>query len=115
MALGRDIRRKVFKHVGQYALQEFDEVGTASLITRTTNDITQIQQVVIMMLRMVTMHPIMFLAGLILAILRNGPLQLEIIAVIPILIIAIFFILKKEMPLLKTVQKGLKKLKLFII
>ena len=50
MGFGRDIRRKVFKHVESFSLQDFDKVGTASLITRTTNDITQVQQVVIMML-----------------------------------------------------------------
>jgi len=112
MAFGRDIRRKVFKHVGQFSLQEFDEVGTASLITRTTNDITQIQQVVIMMLRMVIMAPIMFLGGLIMAISKDATLSLVIIAVIPILIIVILLILKKGMPLFKSVQKRLDKLNL---
>ena len=58
MGMGRDIRRKVFNHVEKFSLQEFDEVGTASLITRTTNDITQVQQVVIMMLRMVISAPL---------------------------------------------------------
>ena len=60
MGLGRDIRRKVFTHVEKFSLQDVDHIGTASLITRTTNDITQVQQVVIMMLRMVISAPIMF-------------------------------------------------------
>src|SRR5699024_2277050 len=59
MSLGRDIRRKVFTHVEGFSQQDFDKIGTASLITRTTNDITQIQQVVIMILRMVLSAPIM--------------------------------------------------------
>lgn len=64
MGLGRDIRRKVFNHVEQFSLQDFEKIGTASLITRTTNDITQVQQVVIMLLRMVVSAPIMLVGEL---------------------------------------------------
>ena len=63
IGLGRDVRRKLFYHIEKFSLQEFDEVGTASLITRTTNDITQVQQVVIMMLRMIISAPIMLVGG----------------------------------------------------
>lgn len=112
MAFGRDIRRKVFKHVEEYSLQEFDEFGTASLITRTTNDITQIQQVLLMMLRMVIMAPLMLIGGAIMAISKDAKLSLTILVILPFLVGAIVLVLKKAMPLFKLVQEKLDKLNL---
>ncbi|MFJ7935963.1 ABC transporter ATP-binding protein [Sporosarcina sp. NPDC096371] len=114
MGLGRDIRRKVFKHVESFSLQDFDEIGTASLITRTTNDITQVQQVVIMMLRMVVSAPIMFVGGLIMAVSKDAKLSLIIVATMPILIASVLFILYKGVPLFKEVQTRLDKLNLVL-
>src|SRR5690606_39185611 len=98
MGLGRDIRRKVFNHVEKFSLQEFDEVGTASLITRTTNDITQVQQVVIMMLRMVISAPIMLVGGVIMAVSKDAKLSLILVVTMPFLIGSILFILYKGVP-----------------
>ncbi|ANU26342.1 ABC transporter ATP-binding protein [Planococcus versutus] len=114
MGLGRDLRQKVFKHVGQFSLQEFDEVGTASLITRTTNDITQVQQVTIMMLRMVISAPIMLVGGVILAVSKDAKLSLVIIGAMPFLVIAILLILKYAMPLFQQVQKKIDGLNLVV-
>ncbi|WP_298825197.1 ABC transporter ATP-binding protein [uncultured Planococcus sp.] len=114
MGMGRDLRHKVFKHVGQFSLQEFDEVGTASLITRTTNDITQVQQVVIMMLRMVISAPIMLVGGVIMAVSKDAQLSLVIIGAMPVLAIAILLILKYGMPLFQEVQKRLDGLNLVV-
>lgn len=114
MGLGRDIRRKVFNHVEKFSLQEFDEVGTASLITRTTNDITQIQQVVIMMLRMVVSAPIMLVGGIIMAVSKDAELSLIMVVTMPVLIGSILFIFKKGMPLFQTVQKRLDRLNLVL-
>ncbi|TQR20287.1 ABC transporter ATP-binding protein [Psychrobacillus vulpis] len=114
MGLGRDIRRKVFKHVEQFSLQDFDEFGTASLITRTTNDITQVQQVVIMMLRMVISAPIMFVGGIIMAVYKDAKLSLVIVLTMPVLIGSVLLILYKGVPLFKTVQKRLDKLNLVL-
>ncbi|QED49270.1 ABC transporter ATP-binding protein [Cytobacillus dafuensis] len=114
MGLGKDIRRKVFTHVENFSLQDFDKVGTASLITRTTNDITQIQQVVIMMLRFVVSAPIMFIGGVMMAVSKDAKLSLIIVATIPILIGSILLIMKKAMPLFKLVQKRLDQLNLVL-
>ncbi|AIY04484.1 multidrug ABC transporter ATP-binding protein [Planococcus sp. PAMC 21323] len=114
MGLGRDLRQKVFKHVGQFSLQEFDEVGTASLITRTTNDINQIQQVTIMMLRMVISAPIMLVGGIIMAVSKDAKLSLVIIGAMPVLIVVILLILKYGMPLFQQVQKRLDGLNLVV-
>ncbi|HSJ37728.1 MAG TPA: ABC transporter ATP-binding protein [Planococcus sp. (in: firmicutes)] len=114
MGMGRDVRRQVFTHVEQFSLQEFDEVGTASLITRTTNDITQVQQVVLVLLRMVVSAPIMLVGGLIMAISKDARLSLVIIGAMPVLVVSILFILKKGIPLFTEVQKRLDRLNLVL-
>ncbi|WP_078411019.1 ABC transporter ATP-binding protein [Priestia abyssalis] len=114
MGLGRDIRKKVFHHVEKFSLQEFDEVGTASLITRTTNDITQVQQVVIMMLRMVVSAPIMLVGGIIMAVSKDAQLSLVIVVTIPVLIGSILLIVRKGVPLFQTIQKRLDRLNLVL-
>ncbi|MGM8365280.1 ABC transporter ATP-binding protein [Virgibacillus sp. W0181] len=112
MGHGRDIRREVFRHVQKFAFREFDEIGTASLITRTTNDITQIQRVMMMLLRMVIMAPFMMAGGIIMAVSKDPKLSLVVLGVMPFLVVAIVLILKKGMPLFKAVQKRLDKLNL---
>ncbi|WHY58859.1 ABC transporter ATP-binding protein [Peribacillus simplex] len=114
MGMGRDLRLKVFNHVEKFSLQEFDEVGTASLITRTTNDITQVQQVVIMMLRMVISAPIMLIGGVIMAVSMDARLSLVIVVTMPLLIGSILLILYKGVPLFQTVQKRLDRLNLVL-
>lgn len=114
MGLGRDIRRKVFYHVEKFSLEEFDKIGTSSLITRTTNDITQVQQVVIMMLRMVVSAPIMLIGGVIMAVSKDAKLSLIIVVAMPILIGSILFIFSKGIPLFKLVQKRLDRLNLVL-
>lgn len=114
MGLGRDVRRKLFYHIEKFSLQEFDEVGTASLITRTTNDITQVQQVVIMMLRMIISAPIMLVGGIIMAVLKDAKLSLVIVLTMPILIGSILLILYKGVPLFQAVQKKLDRLNLVL-
>lgn len=61
---GKSLRSRIFTHVSNFSLHEFDKLGTASLITRTTNDITQVQQVLVMMLRMMVMAPLMCIGGI---------------------------------------------------
>ncbi|GAA3327953.1 hypothetical protein GCM10020331_069970 [Ectobacillus funiculus] len=73
-----------FSRVEAFSLQEFDKIGTASLITRTTNDITQVQQVLVMLMRMVLSAPIMFVGGVIMAVTKDAKLSLVIVAIIPI-------------------------------
>lgn len=113
-SLGRIIRGKLFTHVENFSLQEFDKVGTASLITRTTNDVTQVQQVLIMMLRMMVMAPMMCIGGIVMAVSKDAKLSLVIIAIIPILVGTILLIARKGMPLFKVMQTKLDKLNLVL-
>lgn len=111
---GRDVRSKTFKHVTQFSLQEFDAIGTASLITRTTNDITQVQQVLIMMIRMMVMAPMMCIGGLIMAVSKDATLSLIFVAILPILALTIFLIARRGIPYFKVMQKKIDRLNLVL-
>ncbi|MCR8642746.1 ABC transporter ATP-binding protein/permease [Paenibacillus sp. N1-5-1-14] len=111
---GRIVRGKVFSHVENFSLQEFDKIGTASLITRTTNDINQVQQVLTMMLKMMVMGPMMCIGGIIMAVSKDAELSLIFVAVVPIIVLAILAISRKGIPLFKVVQEKLDKLNLVL-
>lgn len=103
------LRSKLFAHVSEFSLHEFDKFGTASLITRTTNDITQIQQVLIMIFRMAVMAPMMCIGGIIMAISKDTKLSLVLAVSIPVLLIAIVIIAKKGIPIFQQLQVKLDK------
>lgn len=107
---GKNTRSKVFKHVENFTLHEFDKLGTASLITRTTNDITQVQMVLTMMLRMMVGAPMMMIGGIIMAVSEDAKLSLIFVIVIPVLVGAIFLIGMKGLPLFKAIQSKLDTL-----
>lgn len=109
---GKLLRGEVFSHVSNFSLEEFDKVGTASLITRTTNDINQVQQVLIMMLRMMVMAPMMCLGGIIMAVSKDPTLSLVLVVIIPVLAGTILLIASKGIPLFKAIQKKIDKLNL---
>lgn len=111
---GKQLRSRVFNHVQHFSLQEFDEVGTASLITRTTNDITQVQQVLVMILRMMVMAPMMCIGGIIMAVEKDAKLTLILLVIIPLLALAVFLVARKGIPLFKAMQKKLDKLNLVL-
>ena len=95
-------------------MQEFNEIGTATLITRTTNDINQIQTVTFMILRMMVSAPMMCIGGIIMAVSKDRPLSLCIVVVIPVIIALIAIIISKAMPLFKLMQIKLDKINLVL-
>jgi ATP-binding cassette subfamily B protein len=110
----KDIRRRVFSHVESYSLHNFNKIGTASLITRTTNDITQVQQVTLMILRMMVSAPMMCIGGIIMAVSQDAKLSLLLIVVIPLLTVVILFVSRKSLPLFKAIQMKLDRLNLVL-
>ncbi|CEO30190.1 ABC transporter ATP-binding protein [Paraclostridium sordellii] len=110
MGFGRDIRAKVFEQVETFSLKEVNDLGVSSLITRTTNDVTQIQQVLIIMLRMMLYAPMVAIGATIMAIRKDSKLSLIILVSIPILILSIYLIASKAIPLFKKMQKNVDKL-----
>ena len=114
MGFSRDLRKKVFEKVESFSLTEVNEVGTASLITRTTNDINQVQMVVIMMMRMMLSAPLMIIGALIMALRKDVELSKVILIVIPIIVVTIFIIAKFTMPMFEKMQKKIDKLNLVV-
>lgn len=114
LGFGRDLRSRVFSHAQHFTLKEFDQFGTASLITRTTNDITQIQQVLTMMLRMMAMAPMMMIGGIIMAVSKDAQLSLVLVVVIPVLALLILLIGRSALPLFKAMQKKIDRLNLVL-
>ena len=98
---GKDLRSRVFAQVESYSLNEFDKIGTASLITRATNDITQVQQVFIMMMRMMVSAPMMCIGGIIMAVSKDAKLSLVLLGVIPLLVGIIIYTARRGMPTLR--------------
>ncbi|PKM77024.1 MAG: multidrug ABC transporter ATP-binding protein [Firmicutes bacterium HGW-Firmicutes-15] len=114
VGFGTILRSKVFSRVESFSLHEFNKIGTATLITRTTNDITQVQMVTIMILRMMISAPLMMIGGVIMALSEDKPLTLVLVVVIPILALAIGIIAKMGIPLFKLMQVKLDKVNLVL-
>lgn len=114
VGLGRELRNNIFKRVESYSLHEFDKIGTASLITRTTNDITQVQTVVIMGMRFLIYSPIMCIGGIIMALSKDKNLTLVLAVSIPTLALIIGSLAAFVVPLFQQLQKKLDKLNLVL-
>lgn len=110
--IARSLRHDVFAKVESFSLAEFDKYSTASLITRTTNDITQMQMLVIMGIRMICYAPIMGIGGIVMAV-RSSISMTWIIAVgVAVLIGIILVVFAVAMPKFKIIQKLVDKLNL---
>ncbi len=110
----KKIRAALFKHVQLFSLHEFDKVSSASLITRTTNDTTQIQQVMVMIFNMLITAPITLVVGIILALNQDVGLSWILVVIMPFLIMVILFLLIKAIPLFTVMQVKLDKLNLVL-
>lgn len=105
-----DLRRDVFAKVQQFSFKNIDDFSTGSLVTRLTNDIQQMQNVIMMALRMMLRAPGMLLGALVMAFVMNAKLALVILVVIPLLTIAIAVILKTAFPRFQVMQESIDKL-----
>jgi ATP-binding cassette subfamily B protein len=110
--MARDIRRDVFKTVESFSNTEFDKFSTASLITRTTNDVTQIQMVVMMMVRMMFYAPIMAIGGIIKVVSKDSPLSWLIGVAVMMLVSLIIVVFSIAMPKFKLIQKLMDRINL---
>ncbi|HPC38845.1 MAG TPA: ABC transporter ATP-binding protein [Exilispira sp.] len=110
----KDIRFNVFKKITSFSFAEFDSFSTASLITRNTNDVLQVQQLAIMMMRMVIRAPILSIGGIIMAFSINAKLSSILFISLPLLIAGITLLILKTMPLFKQLQKKIDKINLVV-
>ncbi|MFA9424066.1 MAG: ABC transporter ATP-binding protein [Sedimentibacter sp.] len=109
-----NLRSEIFTRVENYSLDEFNKFGTASLITRTTNDVNQIQMVVLIILRMMVMAPIMAVGGIIMAVITDAELSLVLILALPAIILIIFIVMKTAGKLFSSMQGKLDNLNLIM-
>ncbi|MDF2865639.1 MAG: transporter ATP-binding protein [Clostridia bacterium] len=107
---GKNLRKAVFTKVEDFSLNEFNKIQTSSLITRTTNDVSQIQNLTLMMIRMMILAPMMCIGGIIMATAKNLELSLLFVVVIPILLAAIILLARKIVPLFTEIQKRTDKI-----
>jgi ATP-binding cassette subfamily B multidrug efflux pump len=110
--LSRDLRRNVFERVENFSSTEFDKFSTASLITRSTNDVTQIQMVVIMMMRMVFYAPIIGIGGVIRAIGKSANMWWIIALAVVVLLGLILTVFSIALPKFKAIQNLIDRLNL---
>lgn len=107
---GREIRRAIFLKVESLSQSDIDKIGTPSLITRSTNDVKQVQEMVLIVLKMIVSSIIMMIGGTIMAFVINKRLSITLFIVLPVLLLIAYLIAKKIIPLYKVVQEKTDKL-----
>jgi len=104
MALGRDLRESVFVKVGSFAAEEVGRFGAPSLITRSTNDIQQVQMVVLLTFTMMIAAPIMAFGGIIMALRQDVYLSALLLVIVPTLLVCVILIISRMRPLFRSMQ-----------
>jgi ATP-binding cassette subfamily B multidrug efflux pump len=110
MGFGRDVRSAIFRKVESYAQVEVNRFGAASLITRNTNDVQQVQTVVFLTLTVMVTAPILIVGGIILAIRQDVPLSGLLIVVLPIMAAFIAIVMSRAIPLFRAMQVKLDRI-----
>jgi len=105
MAFGRDVRSAVFRQVMSFSQKETNVFGTPTLITRNTNDVQQVQMVLVMAFNIMLMAPIMLVGGVIMALHEDVPLSGLLIIIVPLVALAMGLIATRAMPLFRSMQK----------
>ncbi|MEJ1181330.1 MULTISPECIES: ABC transporter ATP-binding protein [unclassified Pseudarthrobacter] len=105
MGTGRDLRAAIFKRVGEFSEQEVTKFGAPSLITRSTNDVQQVQQLVLMGATMMVAAPMLAIGGVIMAVRQDVQLSWLIAVAVPALMIGVGLIIVRMVPLFRKMQK----------
>ncbi|MCD0482695.1 ABC transporter ATP-binding protein/permease [Streptacidiphilus sp. ASG 303] len=104
MALGRDVRAGVFDRVQSFSAREVGRFGAPSLITRTTNDVQQVQMLVLMSFTLMVSAPIMCVGGIVMALNQDVPLSALLVVIVPVLGVLVSLIVRRMRPLFRTMQ-----------
>ncbi|MGO1227714.1 ABC transporter ATP-binding protein [Brachybacterium sp. AOP42-C2-15] len=107
MGMGRDIRRSVYTRVDRFSTEEMGRYGAPTLITRATNDVQQVQMLVLMTLNFMVMVPIMSIGGIIMAIQEDPGLSWLVWVSVPVLMVIVGFLVKELMPLFQRMQDNI--------
>ncbi|MEI8095526.1 MAG: ABC transporter ATP-binding protein [Spirochaetales bacterium] len=114
LGLGRKLRSEVFGRVTSFSLEEYDRFGASTLITRSTNDIVQVTNVTVMMLRMMVAAPMMMIGGIILAWDQDTGLTFILAYAIPVLLLLVAAVMWKGLPLFQAMQVKIDKINLVL-
>ncbi|MBC5647985.1 ABC transporter ATP-binding protein [Christensenella tenuis] len=109
-----DTRKRLFRHIDRFTLEEFDRVGTSSLTTRSTNDILQVQNFTIMLFRVIILAPIMCIGGITLAFQKNATLAMVLVVCMPVIVVFLVLVLRSAFPIFRSMQSKLDKVNLII-
>jgi ATP-binding cassette subfamily B multidrug efflux pump len=110
MALGRDLRSAIFDRVQDFSSQEVGRFGTPSLITRTTNDVQQVQMLALLSFTLMVMAPIMCVGGIVLALNQDVPLSSLLLVIVPVLAVIVALIISRMRPLFRLMQVRLDRI-----
>jgi len=110
MGFGRDVRSSVFRSVEGFSQVEINTFGPASLITRNTNDVQQVQMVIFMGLTLMVSAPIMVIGGVIMAIREDGPLAALLLIILPLMVLVIGLVMVRAIPLFQALQGKLDRM-----
>jgi ATP-binding cassette subfamily B protein len=105
MSFGRDVRSAIFRKVESFSQAELNRVGTPSLITRNTNDVQQVQMVVLLGLNMMIIAPILAVGGIILALRQDVPLSGILVVILPLMALIIGVLMSRALPLFQAMQQ----------
>jgi ATP-binding cassette subfamily B protein len=110
MAFGRDVRRDLFHRVTDFSAQDVARFGAPSLITRITNDVTQVQMLVVMACTLLIAAPITIIGGVILAVREDGPLSLLLLVSVPVLVFSIGNVIARMVPQFQAMQERIDRI-----
>ncbi len=105
MSFGRDVREALFTHVQTFSAREVGQFGAPTLITRTTNDVQQVQMVVLMTFTMMVMAPIMLIGGVVMALRQDVALSRLLLVAVPVLGVVVGLIISRMIPYFRLMQK----------
>jgi ATP-binding cassette subfamily B protein len=114
MGFGKTVREKIFTKVENFSQNEFDKFSTPSLITRTTNDVNQMQMLVIIAQRMMISAPIMFIGGIIMAWRKDASLLWILLIILPIIVVVAILLMRVTLPLFTSMQKKIDRINLVL-
>jgi ATP-binding cassette subfamily B protein len=110
MAFGRDVRASLFRRVESFSQTEMNRFGAPSLITRTTNDVQQVQMLVLLALTVMISAPIMAVGGIFMALRMNARLSLLLVVILPVMAGFISVVVRRAMPMFRTMQDKLDRI-----
>jgi ATP-binding cassette, subfamily B, multidrug efflux pump len=110
MSLGRNVRADFFRAVESFSQAEVNRFGTPSLITRNTNDVQQVQMMVVLGLSLLIFAPMMAIGGIIMALRQDRPLSLSLAVILPIMIVFLVIVIRMAVPMFKSMQKKIDRI-----